>query len=178
MAKKTIKFELSQSSIQRAIKEVEAYKESINRKTKDLVECLAQVGVNTISATMLSVASEDRGNYDTDWLWSADGSDVVGAVVYLKGDQVLFLEFSAGIRYGTNSFNGLPNNPSYGQGYGMGTYPGKGHWDEARGWWYETSPGSKEYIHTYGVKAYAPVYHADLDMRSRISSLAKEIFGS
>jgi len=169
---KTINIELSTKSIQAAIAEIEAYKQALVAKLTQLVERLADIGVESIDTTMMSVAPADRGEYDV-------GKEQMGDcsfAIRLKGDQVLFIEFSSGITFGTNSFQPLPNNPNYGQGYGMGTYPSeKGHWNDPEGWWYTGRWGESE--HTYGVRAYAPMYHADIDMRNQLDAVAKEVFG-
>lgn len=173
---KKISIDLSVSSIEKAIKEIEEYKRSLDAKVKELVTRLAEVGLNTVNATMMSVAPVDRGEYNADVVYDASGSNVQGAVIHLSGDQVLFLEFSAGVLFGTDSFASLPNNPTYGKGFGMGTYPSdKGHWDDPTGWWYVDKWGQPQ--HTYGVRAYAPMYHAAVEMRSRIRSIAREVFG-
>lgn len=173
---KTISIELSEESIEQAIKEIEEYKRSLTKKIKILVERLASIGLQTVDTTMLSIAPVDRGDYSVDLVYNAEGNSVQGAVIRLEGDQVLFVEFSAGILFGTDSFPSLPNNPSYGQGYGMGTYPdGKGHWDDPTGWWYIDKWGQAQ--HTYGVRAYAPMYQAAVAMRNQIHSIAKEVFG-
>lgn len=172
-----ISIELSEESIEKAIAEIEEYKKRLNAKTNELVRKLAEIGLQTVNSTMLSIAPVDRGEYGVEIVYNAEGSAVHGAMIQLTGDQILFLEFSAGILFGTDSFPSLPNNPNYGQGYGMGTYPSeKGHWNDPTGWWYIDQWGQPQ--HTYGVKAYAPMYHAATEMRNRIYSIAKEVFGS
>lgn len=169
---KTISFELSEASINAAINELETYKRQLNHKLFQLVSRLADIGVESIESTMMSIAPADRGEYTA--MKSPDGS--YAFKITLKGDQVLFVEFSSGITFGTNSFPTLPNNPSYGADYGMGTYPSeKGHWDDPLGWYYKGTWG--EWEHTYGVRAYAPMYHADMEMRNRLTAIAREVFG-
>lgn len=89
-----------------------------------------------------------------------------GFEIIVSGEQVLFFEFGAGIRYAGQS------HPKAGYlGLGPGTYPGKGHWNNPRGWWYTASnpsdPNIRKYTsggggsaHTYGNPAYAPTYLA------------------
>lgn len=173
---KTISIDLSEKSIEKAIREIEEYKRSLNAKLKELVRRLAEVGIQSINATMMNIAPVNRGDYEVESVYNAEGTDVEGVLIYLRGDQVAFLEFSAGILFGTDTFESLPNNPSYGQGMGMGTYPSdKHHWDDPQGWWYVDKWGQPQ--HTYGVRAYAPMYHADIEMRNQIYTIAKEVFG-
>lgn len=172
-----IDVELSVKSIESAIKQIEEYERRLNAKTHELVKRLSEIGINTINVTMMSVAPVDRGEYETDIVWNEQGNGIEGALVFLKGDKILFIEFSSGITFGTSSFPSLPNNPSYGSGMGMGTYPdGKGHWNDPEGWWYRGKWGEPE--HSYGVRAYAPMYHAAVDMRNQINAIANEVFRS
>ena len=174
---KKIKIQLSDRSILEAISQINKYKFELSTKTKLLVDRLAEIGINTINVTMRSVDAVDRGDYNAAPVPIEGGanSPIQRMSVQLSGDQILFIEFSSGITHGTSSFPSMPNNPSYGSGYGMGTYPnGKGHWDDPKGWWYSKDGESH---HTYGLKPYAPMYHADEDMRKAITSIAKEVFG-
>lgn len=174
--KKRIKMELSVKSVENAIKQIEQYKQSLSSKLKIFVERLSEIGIQSINATMLSVAPVDRGDYDCYPLYNERGDAIQGAVIVLNGDQVAFIEFSAGITFGTSSFDGLPNNPNYGQGMGMGTYPSdKGNWSDPEGWFYIGKWGQP--VHTYGVRAYAPMYKADMEMRKQLHTIAKEVFG-
>lgn len=176
MGKKKIKMNLSVSSVENAIKQIEEYKRSLNTKVKELVRRLSEIGLQSVNATMLSVAPVDRGDFTAEIVYNRQGNNAQGAIIRLSGDQVLFVEFSSGITFGTSTFKGLPNNPSYGQGMGMGTYPSdKGHWNDPEGWWYIGKWGQP--VHTYGIRAYAPMYNADIEMRRQIKAIAKEVFG-
>lgn len=97
--------------------------------------------------------------------------DIVGAAVRLSGDKVLFIEFSAGISYGTDSYP-LPS----GADYGVGTYPDQKHAYDPNGWWYVDERGQKH--HSYGNRAYMPMYHAEEAIIIQIRHIAKEVFGS
>ena len=175
---KKIKIQLSDRSILEAISQINKYKFELSTKTKLLVDRLAEIGINTINVTMMGVAPMERGEYTVTPTPIEGGANsaVQRMSIQLTGDQILFIEFSSGKTFGTSSFPALPNNPSYGSGYGMGTYPnGKGHWDDPEGWWYKDKYGESQ--HTYGIRARAPMYHADEDMRKAIESIAREVFG-
>lgn len=167
MAKK-ISISLSQSSIQAAIDELNKYKNSLKRKQEIFIERLAKEGIQVIRSTMESIPDEEKGSYYTEIVNNSQG-DIIGAAVRLSGDKILFLEFSAGITYGTNSYP-LPS----GSQYGMGTYPGKGHWDDPNGWWYVDERGEKH--HSYGNRAYMPMYHAEQAIVIQIRNIAREVF--
>lgn len=168
MAKK-ISISLSQSSIQAAIDELNKYKNSLKRKQEIFIERLAKEGIQVIRSTMESIPDEEKGSYYTEIVNNSQG-DIIGAAVRLSGDKILFSEFSAGITYGTSSYP-LPS----GSQYGMGTYPGKGHWDDSNGWWYVDERGEKH--HSYGNRAYMPMYHAEQAIIIQIGTIAKEVFG-
>lgn len=166
---KKISISLSQSSIQAAIDELNKYKNSLKRKQEILIDRLAKEGIQVIRSTMESIPDEEKGSYYTEIVNNNQG-DIIGAAVRLSGDSVLFLEFSAGIAYGTDSYP-LPS----GSQYGMGTYPGKGHWDDPNGWWYVDERGEKH--HSYGNRAYMPMYRAEQAIIIQIRTIAKEVFG-
>lgn len=170
MAKKTIKIGLSQKSIQNAISEIRKYQQELQRKNQILIDRLAREGLQVVQATMESIPTEEKGSYYTEIVNNSQG-DIVGAAIRLSGDKILFLEFSAGIAYGTDSYP----TPA-GDKYGMGTYPGKGHWDSPYGWWYVDESGEKH--HSYGNRAYMPMYHAEQAIILSVRRIAKEVFGS
>lgn len=169
MGRKTIKMNLSSKSIQSAIDKLARYKDDIKRKNEIFVDRLSKIGLKVAQQTMESVPNDEKGSYYTEVINNSHG-DIVGASIRLTGDKVLFIEFSAGITYGTDSYP-LPS----GDKYGMGTYPGKGHWDDPDGWWYVDESGKKH--HSYGNRAYMPMYHAEQAIILAVRNIAKEVFG-
>ena len=145
MANKTIKMELSHKSIQDAIKQLRAYQKSLVSKNEIFIKRLSEIGLNVIQTTMESIPEEEKGNYYTEIVNNIKG-EITGVTVRLSGTDVLFVEFSAGISYGTDSYP-LPS----GDEYGMGTYPGKGNWDNPNGWWYKDESGKLH--HSFGNRA-------------------------
>lgn len=97
---KTIKCDLSTKSIQNAIKKLKAYQNEIQRKNEIFVKRLAEIGLDVIQTTMESIPDEEKGSYYTEIINDQNGN-IVGASVRLSGEKVLFIEFSAGITYGT-----------------------------------------------------------------------------
>lgn len=170
MPKKTININLSKKSIDDAIKQLNQYKDDLERKNQIFIDRLAKIGLTTVQQTMESIPGEEKGSYYTEIINNSEG-DIAGAAIRLSGDQVLFLEFSAGITFGTNSYP-LPS----GDKYGMGTYPGKGHWDSPYGWWYIDENGNKH--HSYGNRAYMPMYHAEQAIVMAVQQIAREVFSA
>lgn len=169
MAKK-ISISLSQKSIQNAINEVRKYQRELQRKNQIFIDRLSKIGLDVVQSTMESIPAEEKGSYYTEVVNNSHG-DIIGAAIRLSGDKILFLEFSAGIAYGTDSYP----TPA-GDEYGMGTYPGKGHWDSPYGWWYVDENGQKH--HSYGNRAYMPMYRAEQAIVLAVRQVAKEVFGS
>ena len=85
-----------------------------------------------------------------------------GYAIHARGNAVLFIEFGSGASYGY----GHPEP----EGYGPGTYQGKGHWDDPNGWWY----GNHE--HSYGNPPAAAMYHAKQDVLQEVQRIADEVF--
>lgn len=168
MAKK-ISISLSPKSIENAIKELNQYRDDLKRKNQIFIDKLSKIGLEVVQQTMESVPDEEKGSYYTEIINNSQG-EMIGAAIRLTGSKVLFIEFSAGITFGTDSYP-LPS----GDKYGMGTYPGKGHWNDPNGWWYIDENGEKH--HSYGNRAYMPMYHAEQAMIIQIRAIAKEVFG-
>ena len=170
MARKAIKIDLFDGkSLDNAIKQIQEYQKNLPRKVQTLIDRLAKEGLQVVQSTMESVPDEEKGSYYTEIVNNSKG-DIIGASIRLTGDKVLFIEFSAGITYGTDSYP-LPS----GDKYGMGTYPGKGHWDSPYGWWWVDEQGNKH--HSYGNRAYMPMYHAEQAIIMQIREVAKDVFG-
>lgn len=170
---KTIKCDLSTKSIQNAVKKLKAYQNELQRKNEIFVKRLAEIGVDVIQTTMESIPDEEKGSYYTEIINDQNGN-IVGASVRLSGEKVLFIEFSAGITYGTNDYP-----LSSGNSYGMGTYPSqkeKSDWDNPNGWWYTDESGRPH--HSYGNRAYMPMYHAEQAIIIAVRKIAKEVFSS
>ena len=168
MARK-IKCKLSASGLEEMRNKILGYSDDLQRKSQILVDRLSNVGLKVVKQTMKSIPKEERGAYYTEIITTSNG-DIAGAAIQLTGDKVLFLEFSAGITYGTKDYP-LPS----GNGYGMGTYPGKGHWDSPYGWWWIDENGEKH--HSYGNRAYMPMYHAEEAIILQVRELAQKVFG-
>ena len=130
----------------------------LEERTKEFAKRLAEYGVRLAKAYFLVPYD---GNNDVTVTWEERG-DFTTAVI-ATGEAVLFLEFGAGYMMGY----GHPDV----QGYGPGTYPGKGHWDDPRGWWI---PGTGQ--HTYGNPPAAAMYNARKQVEEDLTTIAREVF--
>lgn len=172
MVKRTININLFDSrSLDKAIQEIRQYQNSLPRKVQTFIDRLAKEGLQVVQSTMESVPDEEKGSYYTEVINNSQG-DIIGAAIRLTGDKVLFIEFSAGITYGTPK-GGYPLDS--GKQYGVGTYPGQTHAESPYGWRWVDEQGNKH--HSYGNRAYMPMYHADQAIIMQIREVAKEVFG-
>lgn len=163
MSRKKIVVPLSVSGIQKIQDELKEYQRWQQERAKELAERLAVLG-----GTVASIRFK-RAFYKG--MMDATVSVVAipnGYTVKADGESVLFIEFGAGITYGT----GHPEASDFGMG--PGTYPdGKGHWDDPNGWYLPKSAGGG---HTYGNHPAMPMYEARKQIEQELPRIVKEVF--
>ena len=158
---KRIRIGLTEQSLSRGIREVERYKAWVMRKEKLLRTELAALGA-TVASIQFSRAIYNGSN---DVSVRVDDTGSV-AVIYAEGESVAFIEFGSGIKYGYG-------HPQAGEhGMGPGTYPGKGNWDNEKGWWYGHG------LHSYGNPPAMAMYEAVQKMAEDLTRIAREVFSS
>lgn len=163
MKKTIILNPLREASIDRAIRELKAYKAWVQVKEKELRERLAAVGA-TVASIEFARAIYSGSN---DITVRVDDTGSV-AVVYAEGESLLFIEFGSGFKYGYG-------HPMAGEfGYGPGTYSdgpeGKGHWDNTGGWYFAHGQ------HTYGNPPAMAMVHARDKIVEQVTAIAREVF--
>lgn len=159
---RSIDVELTNDSINAAIRELRKYKSWVTKKEAELRSRLAMIGA-TVASIQFSRAIYD-GAKDVSVRVDDTGSV---AVIYAEGEAVAFIEFGAGATYGYG-------HPKAGEfGVGPGTYPdAKGHWDNPKGWWF----GSGQ--HTYGNPPAMAMYAAVREITEKITEIARGVFAS
>lgn len=163
-----IKFGLSQKEIKAAQKQLRDYQKEITQKCRLLVSELSDIGLKSVEA-VLQQHIDSGQTIGSLRIEENSSGQIIRMAVVVESDAILFLEFGAGITYSGTQ------NPKAGElGYGPGTYPGKGHWNDPNGWWYPDENG--EYHHTFGTKASMPMYKASVKMRQSVFKVAKNIF--
>lgn len=160
---KTIQVELTNKSINSAIKELRNYKIWVETKERELRFRLAQLGA-TVASIQFSRAIYNGSN---DVTVRVDDTGSV-AVIYAEGESVAFIEFGSGAKYGYG-------HPQAGEfGVGPGTYSdgpdGKGKWDNPNGWWYGHGQ------HSYGNPPAMAMYGAVQAITEQITKIAREVF--
>lgn len=177
---KTISFGLSVSEIDRAIKELREYQNSLDSKCQQLCGRLCNEG---IQITQVHIGSSGFGKYIR--LSSEITPEKAGckAIFFMEDSQkiisqwqnqegiqskeispALMLEFGAG----------LPaQNPANIPGVGTGTYGTHGN---EPGWWYMDLQG--EWHYSSGVSPKMPMYNAGKELRDKVLKIAKEVFNT
>lgn len=177
MAKK-ISFGLSVSEINRAIKELQSYQNSLDSKCQQLCERLCNEGIQIAQA---HIGSSGFGKYIRlsaeitpekagckAIFFMEDSQKIISQWQNQDGEQskeissALMLEFGAG----------LPaQNPVGIPGVGTGTYGTHG---KEPGWWYMDLQGDWHY--STGVTPKMPMYNAGKELRDKVVAIAKEVF--
>lgn len=159
---KTIRVELTNESINNAVKELRRYATWVSKKEAELRIRLAQLGADV--ARISFAAAIYDGTNDVSVRVDQTGSV---AVIYAEGESVAFIEFGSGAKHGYG-------HPQAGElGMGPGTYPSeKGLWDNPKGWWY----GSGQ--HSYGNPPAMAMYKAVQEITEQITQIAREVFST
>jgi hypothetical protein len=167
---KKIKIDLSAKSVQKAIKELENYRDDIRKKNTLFVERLALLGIPVIQEAIDFSKSDGDRNIDKEIVIERIDDDSSRAVLRISGYDVLFFEFGAGIYHN-------PTNPPHADtfGYGVGTYPGQKHAFDPDGWYYRDASGLH---HSYGTEATMPMLKASNKIIESIRKIAREVYGS
>jgi hypothetical protein len=161
MAKITVP--LSVAGINQLQTKLEEYRKCQQERAKELARRLADLGVSVAKIGF------ENGSH----LGERDENVVAeetenGFKVRAYGKTVLFVEFGAGITYGS----GHPEAQEFGMG--AGTYPdGKGHWNDPDGWYLPKSAGGG---HTYGNPPAMPMYEARKQIEQELPRIVKEVF--
>ena len=162
---KVIKMNLSTKSIDQAIKELKAFRNSLESKKEQLLEELANIGVREASVRF-TTAMYDGVNDSSVTLETISN----GYCIKAEGKAVAFIEFGAGVYHNP----GEPySNPRPSGIVGIGEY-GKGH-GKRQAWGFKDDGG--ELVITHGNPAAMPMWYASEEMRSKILKIAQEVFG-
>ena len=156
---------LSSSSIDNAIKELKAYKYSLEAKKDLLLEELANIGVKEASIRFTTALYDGVNDSSVTLKPILNGYCIVA-----EGKAVAFIEFGAGIYH--NPGEPYPNPRPSGI-VGIGEY-GKGY-GKRQAWGFRDDAG--ELVITHGNPAAMPMWYASEEMRSAIKKKFVEVFG-
>ena len=126
MAKRGKVYQLSEKGIKHLIDDLEAYKQELIRRSQLLVEELAKVGIKEADKRIRNAKGEhvDKSHaFISDLRYTSNNTVVMD--ITLTGDDVIFIEFGAGIYYngGEGMIDNSPHPKGEEMGYVIGGYP-------------------------------------------------------
>lgn len=172
---KTISFSLDTKSINRAIRELQQYRDEFARNCKRLRELIgeriawsASQGFNSaLVSDVIKGTSETNANVQV----SVENRNDV-TVVFADGEQAIFIEFGAGV-YNNGAAGSSPHPWGAEKGFLIGEYgQGKG---KRQAWGYYNDSGTVTV--TRGTPAAMPMYHGMQDAIRVMDDLVREVFG-
>lgn len=172
MGKKVITFGLSAREINRAIKELEQYKQEIIRKTDLLREKVADRLAELVKSGFAGAVVDDllRGGQRTAQVDVTIEDRENVTLVIANGEDAIWAEFGAGVHH-----NGSPGSSPHPKGselgFTIGSY-GKGMGKKDTWGFYEDG----ELRLTHGAPATMPMYNALKTVCDEISEIAREVF--
>lgn len=171
-----IKMSLNPDSIGRAIAQLEAYQKRVEEAGDKIARELADLGYQVAYGVMQGHVFSGETSESLEVVEDGPNRYILTA----GSAALLFFEFGAGARYGSG-------HPWDGElGFGPGTYPGNGHWNDPKGWWFPTDDprlilrrdkSGQGWGHSYGNKPHMPFYKASKAMREDIVRVAREALG-
>lgn len=166
------------SNVDTVIAQLKQYRDSIDRKMHQLLERLAEIGVDTAAVKFRSAQYDgDNDVVVNEPEWITDTKLIISAT----GSSVTFIEFGTGVHY-------TEQHPKAAE---MGAI--RGEYGKGRGkretWGYYGNPGTNgvirktvdgkgDLILTHGNPPARAMYDAGKQMRERIVEIAREVFGN
>ena len=170
--RKRIKCTLSSKSIRDTIKQLEAYRDSLQDKNEIFVQRLAELGIPIIDENIVSAQGDSDKNHYT-YIKINRFGNYARATLTCEGSGLLFIEFGAGIHYNTPAGTS-PHSKGEEFGYTIGSYgQGKG---KNESWVYVADSG--EWVRSYGTESTMPMYKASVEIMQNIRRIAKEVFSA
>ena len=147
---------LSTKSISQAIKELKAYRDSLDDKQQQLLDELANIGVREASVRFTTAMYDGVNDTEVTLETIAGGYRIVaaGTGVYHNPSEP----------YPNPRPNGIVGIGEYGKGYG-----------KRQAWGYRDEGGNL--VITHGNPAAMPMWYASEEMRNSILKIAKKVFG-
>lgn len=172
MKKTVIRFGLSEREIDKAIKELEQYKQELIRKTALLREKVADKIAGLAQSGFNGAIVDDvlKGGVKTAQVTvSLSNTDDVSLVI-ANGEDAVWVEFGAGV-YHNGSAGSSPHPEGSELGFTIGGY-GKGMGKKEVWGYYE----GDELRLTHGTPAVMPMYNAVKTVCDEIADIAREVF--
>lgn len=173
MGKKVISFGLSTKEINRAIREVEKYKQEFSQKVKEyqrrVAEAIAADAQFTFSTSVMDDVVKGSTRKPQVNVSVDERGDIT--VVVADGEDAVWCEFGAGV-YHNGSVGSSPNPYGSELGFTIGSY-GKGY-GKASAWGYYDE--NHNLVITRGTPASMPMYKAVQSVTAKAIEIAREVF--
>lgn len=166
---------LSAESLQKAARKVRRYQNKVAYNNKELVKALAYAGILTASRHLDTEGDSAPPSFTTidPHVSTGKGDGSLYATLRLKGEDVAFVEFGAGVHF-NGEVGTSPNEYGVELGYTIGSY---GHGHGAQDYWYYKDKSGNEHK-SYGTKASMPLFYASNAIKNSASALAQDAFRS
>ena len=149
------------SGAEEAIRGVLDYRRRLEERTKELVQKLAERGVEIARVGFETAEYDGTNDVSVDW---KDRGEFARAVI-ATGQATLFIEFGSGLIGG-----GHEEPLEYGPGTWSDGPQGKGHWQDPNGWYY--AHGKK----SFGNPPASAMYDARKQIEEDLTTIAREVF--
>lgn len=174
MGKRKITVELTESGVDKAIKELEEYKKDIKRKTALLQDRIAKRIEEEAGKGFASAVVDDlvRGGYQKPNVTVNYTTKGDVSVIVAQGEDAVWVEFGAGV-YHNGNLGSSPHPRGSELGMTIGGYgQGKG---KQKSWGFKDADGT---LHvTRGTPSQMPLEKAVLSVLDELPQMAKEVFG-
>lgn len=175
MSKTVIKFSLGDKDIDRAISEVNKFKQDFRKKVdayrKRIAEEIAVQASLNFGSSMVDDVINGSSPHKADVHVSVSDRGSVSVIV-ADGEDAVWCEFGSGV-YHNGSVGSSPNPYGSELGFTIGSY-GKGY-GKKQAWGYYDDDGNL--VITRGTPATMPMYHAAQDVLRKSVEIAREVFG-
>lgn len=164
---------LSADSLEKAASRVRKLQRTYINRNREFVRQLTALGINVIYMNLWGEGDSEPPEPNQPHVMMGSKDGVMTATLRLRGEDVMFVEFGAGIHYNTPAGQS-PHPLGVELGYTIGSY-GQGHGAQEY-WTYEDDDGQTHY--SQGTEATMPMWKADQEIRQKFASIAKTVFGS
>lgn len=164
---------LSAESLAKAAKRVERLQKRYENKNREFVRELTKVGIKVGYDHLVGYGDSTPPDFNEPHVMMGNTGGVMTATLRLRGEDVAFVEFGAGIHYNGHP-GGSPHPLGAELGYTIGSY-GHGHGLEE--YWMYTDENGIDIV-SYGTEATMPLWNAEQAIKQQFVSIAKSVFGS
>lgn len=170
-----MKIKVNLANINGAIKAIEDFRDNFEKRQREFLMKLAEIGVAVAEARFKSAVYDGTNDVEVEKpVWIRDNCIAVRA----SGQAVTFIEFGAGVHYGEQHEKAADLGFTRG-GYGKG----QGKHDF---WFYKGEPGTNGkqsttvpgLIYTHGNPPNRCMWEADKSIKAKLLEIAKEVFGN